>query len=162
VYFPASYYWRELSEYYPDAKIILSIRDAQRWFDSTQKTIFSRRVNTALAGTKWGRVIKATIHDHLGDPNDRDTVIAAFNAHNQRVQEAFGADRLLVFNAKDGWAPLCRFLGVPEPGEDYPNVNSTEEFEGVLEMIASPMGPHLVEGRGAPSGPLHDELFKKD
>ena len=108
--FPASNYWRELSEAYPDAKILLSLRDAERWFQSTQETIFSPSLQKFQTGTKWGRMIKATIDDHLGGQmNDRDSLIEAFNAHNRAVEQAFGEDRLLVFEASQGWAPLCAF-----------------------------------------------------
>ncbi|MEO3870156.1 sulfotransferase family protein [Nonomuraea sp. B12E4] len=37
---PAAAYWRELAEHYPDAKVVLTVRDPQRWWDSVSATIF--------------------------------------------------------------------------------------------------------------------------
>jgi len=159
--FPASNYWRELAEAYPDAKVLLSLRDPERWFTSTQETIFSPTLQKFQAGTKWGRMIKATIDDHLGGKmNDRDSLIAAFNAHNDAVRAAFGDDRLLVFEAKDGWDPLCRFLGVEVPEDPFPHVNSKEEFDAVFGMLESPMGAKVMNGEGMEMpGSMHDEIF---
>ena len=159
--FPASNYWRELADAYPEAKVLLSLRDPERWFTSTQETIFSPTLQKFQAGTKWGRMIKATIDDHLGGKmNDRDSLISAFNAHNDAVRAAFGDDRLLVFEAKDGWDPLCQFLGVEVPDEPFPHVNSKEEFDAVFGMLESPMGAKVMNGEGMDlPGAMHEEIF---
>lgn len=160
--FPASNYWRELAAFYPDAKIILSLRDATRWFQSTQDTIFSKKLQSFQSGTKWGRMCKATIDDHIGgDINNEATTTAAFEAHNEDVKRSFGADRLLVFEAKEGWEPLCRFLEVPVPEADYPHINSKDEFDGVFELLNSPLGARVTNGEGLPNGPVHEELLSK-
>ncbi len=161
--FPAANYWRELAEAYPDAKILLSVRDADRWFQSTQETIFSKTMQAFQAETKWGRMCRATIDDHLGgDLTDRAAVIAAFHKHNAAVQSAFGPERLLVFQASQGWGPMCDFLGVAEPDEPFPNVNSKEEFGAVFAMMRSPMGPAIMNGEGMNSaGSMHDQIFER-
>jgi hypothetical protein len=121
---PACNYYRELMVRYPDARVILSVRDAASWFASTQATIlddvpaagrppFIRRVVDAVIGEDW---------------HDRDRLMAAFERHNAAVRTHVPAHRLLEFRASDGWAPLCAFLGVPVPATPYPRVNSTEEF----------------------------------
>lgn len=159
--FPASNYWQELAKHYPDAKIVLSLRDPERWFASTQETIFSTRLQELQAGSKWGRMCKATIDDHLGgDLNNRAALIAAFNAHNDAVKAAVDPDRLLVFEAKEGWAPLCRLLDVPVPKEDYPHINSKEEFAGVFELLDSPLGAAVLRGDGLSGGPQHEEMLE--
>lgn len=159
--FPASNYWRELAEKYPEAKVLLSLRDPEKWYASTQETIFSPTLQKFQKGTKWGRMIKATIDDHLGGKmNDRDSLIEAFNSHNEAVRSAFDDDRLLVFEAKQGWSPLCSFLGVDEPSEPFPHVNSKEEFDAVFEMLGSPMGTKVMNGEGMDTpGSMHDEIF---
>lgn len=160
--FPACTYWRELAEFYPHAKIVLSVRDAERWYDSTQKTIFSKKMQTYQSGTKWGGMTKATIDDHVGgDLNDKDAVIAAYESHNQAVKDAFGPERLLVFEAKEGWAPLCAFLDVPVPDAPYPNINSSAEFESVWALFDSPIGEAVRNGDGIQDGPGHEEMFTK-
>ncbi len=160
--FPASNYWRELAAAYPAAKIVLSVRSAESWATSTQETIFSKTLQGLYAGTKWGGMLKATIDDHVGgDINDRAAIINAFNAHNAAVQDAFGPDRLLVFQAKDGWAPLANFLGVPVPDEPYPHINSKEEFDQVFEMLRSPAGGPVMNGEGIGGGSMHEEFFER-
>ena len=165
--FPASNYWRAIADHYPGAKIVLSLRDQQRWALSTQKTIFSRTLQEINAGTKWGRMLKVTIDDHLGgDINDVPAIIAAFDAHNAAVREAFGPERLLVFEARDGWVPLADFLGCPVPDTPYPHVNSKEEFDSVFDMLRSPMGARVMngDGMGEPlggrdGGSMHEKIF---
>lgn len=160
--YPGANYWRELAAAYPAAKIILSVRDPERWYTSTQETIFSHTLEDIQAGTKWGRMIKATINDHLeGDLHTHDHLIKAFNDHTDAVKASFGPDRLLVFEAKDGWDPLCRFLDVPVPDAPYPNVNSKEEFDGVFDMLRSPMGARVMDGQGIDTGSMHEEFFDK-
>lgn len=161
--FPGSHYWRELADAYPKAKIILSVRDAERWFASTQDTIFSKTMQGLQEGTKWGRMADATITDHMGgDLNDKDALVAAFNDHSARVEAAFGPERLLVFEAKDGWAPLCKFLGVSEPEGDYPHINSKAEFDAVFGLLRSPIGASVMNGEGIASETIHDDLFKAE
>lgn len=159
--FPACNYWRELADFYPEAKILLSKRDAERWFVSTQETIFSETLASLQAGTKWGRMIKATIDDHLGgNMHDRAALIEAFEAHNAAVQAAFDDDRLLVYEASQGWEPLCRFLGIEQPSDPFPHINSKEEFHAVFEMLKSPMGARVMNGEGMEvPGSMHDEVF---
>ena len=160
--FPACTYWRELADFYPDAKIILSWRDAERWFASTQNTIFSKKMQGYQAGTKWGEMTKATINVHLGgDLNDKEAVIGAYEAPNAAVKAAFGPERVLAFQPSDGWAPLCAFLGVKVPDEPYPNINSTAEFESVWELFESPISASVRNGDGIMQGPSHEEMFTR-
>jgi hypothetical protein len=60
--------------------------------------------------------------------DDRVHVTDVFEKHNAEVMSTVPKDRLLVFEAKQGWSPLCRFLEVDLPDKDYPRVNSTEDF----------------------------------
>jgi hypothetical protein len=69
--------------------------------------------------------------------DDKDHVIACYEAHNQQVMDEVPADKLLVYEPGEGWQPLCTFLDVPVPDEDYPSVNSTEEFKQRWEKIAA-------------------------
>jgi hypothetical protein len=158
--YPGAFYWGELAGQYPDAKVVLSVRDAERWYTSTQETIFSHTLEEIQAGTKWGRMIKATINDHLdGDIHSHDHLVKAFNEHTQRVSAAFSPDRLLIFDAREGWGPLCQFLDVPVPEQPYPHVNSKEEFDNVFDMLRSPMGARVMDGQGMGEGSMHDEIF---
>ena len=160
--FPACIFWRELADYYPDAKIVLSLRDAERWYESTQDTILSRKMMALLDGTPWRDMLRNTVDAVFGgDIHDHDTLIRVYNAHNEAVKAAFGPDRLLVFEAKDGWGPLCAHLGVPVPETDYPRVNSKDELQGMIAMLTSDMGREMMQGGGMPKA-VREQLFGKE
>ena len=136
---PSCNFWREQLEHYPQAKVILSERDPQRWYESVMNTIYpSSRAMLGVQDPAVRRRVKMVyevIWDGVfnGRIEDREYAIDVFLEHNRRVKDALPADRLLVFEASQGWAPLCEFLGLPVPLEDYPRVNSTEDFQAMLK-----------------------------
>ncbi len=135
--FPTAAFWRELADFYPDAKIILSLRDPEKWYESTQETILSPAMTAGFEHMPFAPVVKSVVHRFFDDEiHDRDHLIEVFNRHNEDVKNAVPKDRLLVFEAKDGWAPLCRFLGKPLPDEPYPRVNSKEEMKPMMAAMA--------------------------
>jgi hypothetical protein len=126
---PSSTFYRELVAANPTAKVILTERDPDEWFTSTQATIFNRDYTAeptnmfeSMARKVIGRMFDMRMHD-------RDWVIGKFLEHNAEVRRVIPADRLLVYFAADGWGPLCDFLGVAPPADAMPNVNSTREFQ---------------------------------
>ena len=85
-----------------------------------------------VMGGKRPMVSDKVIFTHsLGRSWNKKDVISAYMAHVQNVKESLGPE-ILVFEAKDGWAPLCEYLGVPIPDVPYPRVNDTEAFNGVI------------------------------
>ena len=129
--FPTAYYWRELSEYYPDAKILLTIRDAESWYESTANTILKILEKLTDPDSIGLRMIsEGVFHGRLAD---RDYAIDLYEKHNAAVRKAIPADRLLVYDLGDGWDPLCAFLGKPIPEEPYPSSNDGEEFHAFFE-----------------------------
>lgn len=136
--FPTAAFWRELADFYPDAKIILSLRDPEKWYESTQETILSPAMTAGFEHMPFAPVVKSVVHRFFDDEiHDRDHLISVFNRHNEDVKKAIPKDRLLVFEAKDGWAPLCKFLGKPLPDEPYPRVNSKEEMKPMMAAMAA-------------------------
>lgn len=130
---PGCHFWRQLMTAYPDAKVILSARDPKRWFESMEETILKRIRDGANMGTgeaphPFRFIGKIVAEDTFGGDLSEQNVIAAFERHVAAVKAGVAAERLLVFEAAQGWEPLCRFLGVPVPQTDYPRVNSREEF----------------------------------
>jgi hypothetical protein len=149
--YPACSYWRELAEYYPEAKVILSVRDPESWFESVSETIFSRQMQGPLEGTPTGAMMKGVIFDALGGRlNDRAFMTNWFTRRNQEVIDTLPPERLLVFSPKEGWGPLCRFLGVPVPNGPFPRVNSRDE-----------LGHASEEHGGLPSDPEAAEKFAR-
>lgn len=131
---PSCNLWREQAAHFPDSKILLSLRDPESWYDSIMNTIYpssSSLVNSEdPAMQKFGHWAMDMIWNPIfgGNMEDRAHVIDVYNKHNQSVIDEVPSDRLLVFEAKQGWEPLCHFLEVPVPNEDYPYVNTTQEF----------------------------------
>jgi hypothetical protein len=145
---PAATYWRELAEHYPEAKVVLSVRDPQRWYDSVSATIFAgalaerrplpphRRMIRWLVTRRapdfalMPRMVKATIMDPVfaGRIADRAHVIKIFERHVAEVKATVPPGRLLVFDVAEGWPPLCEFLGRPVPDEPFPQVNERAAF----------------------------------
>jgi hypothetical protein len=136
--FPAALYYRELMAAFPEAKVILTLRDPGSWYESMRQTIhpamtrFPNRVVAprlpfmgAPARVIRGTSLKRELLDRFAD---REHVIDMFNQWNEEVKRVVPADRLLVFEVKDGWEPLCEFLRVPVPDVPFPRVNDTAVF----------------------------------
>jgi hypothetical protein len=63
---------------------------------------------------------------------DKEYALDIFNRHNEAVQRTIPQERLLVYNVKEGWEPLCRFLGVPVPETPFPRLNDRRSFTSVI------------------------------
>ncbi len=127
--YPGCTYWRELAAHYPQAKIVLTTRDADSWFDSVSATIFSEPHRATFSGGPLAPFFDATVYADFGDRiGDRAFMTDYFRRWNQQVIDAVPPERLLVYSAREGWEPLCAFLGVPVPDMPYPRVNSREEL----------------------------------
>lgn len=142
--YPACLFWRELAEHYPQAKIILTTRDPDKWFESVSATVMSPGHRARFEGDpKMAEFFHATVFQDDLEPclGNRDEMVAYFNRWNQSVIDAVPADRLLVYAPGDGWEPLCAFLGVPIPPEAYPRVNSREEMGERTSQVDPAQGP---------------------
>ncbi|WP_084397625.1 sulfotransferase family protein [Henriciella aquimarina] len=142
--FPASAYWRELSAHFPEAKIILSVREFESWYASANETIYPasagipgwmtvipkiRKIKEMTTLTTWTRVFDDRF-------KDKAHVRQVFEQHEADVKAAFPPERLLVFHPKEGWGPLCAFLDKPVPDTPFPNVNDREDFRKRVAMLA--------------------------
>lgn len=145
--YPACTYWRELADYYPNARVILTVRDADSWFDSVSETIFSQQMQGSLAGTPTAAMMQGVIFDAFaGRVNDRAFMTEWFNRRNQEVINALAPERLLVFRPQDGWKPLCSFLGVAVPDCPFPRINRRDEIGAVSEREGGvPPDPETAE-----------------
>lgn len=142
---PACHFYRELHEMYPDAKVVLTVRDAAKWYRSAKETIYpmshsfprwSLFINQGL------RVFHQMIEEivwqgtfegkFLSDPEGSQAI---FNRHIEEVKQAIPAEQLLVFESTQGWEPLCEFLGVEVPSEPYPRANDAEEMKAQIAKI---------------------------
>jgi sulfotransferase family protein len=138
---PSAGFWRELAAVYPAAKVILTTRNAERWYQSYAETIakiMSAPDQMPPHLKPWLDMATAVMRrSGLGGKTNRTDIIRAFEAHLDAVRTSIPANRLLVYEVKDGWEPLCSFLGVPVPSAPFPNTNNTEEF---WELVRRGMG----------------------
>ncbi|MFV8755340.1 sulfotransferase family protein [Nannocystaceae bacterium ST9] len=141
---PGCTFYRQLMEVYPDAKVVLTVREPEKWYRSTFDTIFTiaqvlpswlryrvpriGRLHRMLEEIIW----RGTFHDRFADEAH---ALAIYRAHVAEVEIHVPPERLLVFDVKDGWAPLCAFLGVPAPDEPFPHLNDTAEFQRNIRRL---------------------------
>lgn len=131
---PGARYWRELAEHFPEAKVILTVREPDAWFDSVQATIApfvaargthpSPHVN-AICEMAIQTIVAPIFDDRM---SERDHATQVFSDHIVQVQSEIPAHRLLTFDLREGWGSLCDFLGVEVPDIPFPKTNSSKEF----------------------------------
>jgi hypothetical protein len=150
---PACSFYGELMERYPEAKVILTVRDPERWYESTRSTIYELTVTASRSPTfrllfgamrflRFGRVGRGNLANEIvwdgtfdGRFEDRRYAIEVFERHNAEVRRRVPRDKLLVYEVKEGWSPLCQFLGVEEPDAPFPHVNDTAEMRGRIRAV---------------------------
>jgi hypothetical protein len=156
---PGGYFYEELMDAYPDAKVLLSVRDPEAWERSFRETIWTmshgRSLMPLLAHARaevdprfrrylelvdrmfWGP--QGTFAAGHAEPAQ---LIEQMLAHHERVKRTVAPERLLVWEVGEGWEPLCEFLDVPVPDEPLPHANDRGEFVervigGALDALAA-------------------------
>jgi hypothetical protein len=136
---PTTYIWKELAAANPYAKIVLTVRDPEAWYESAAATIFARMLEFQALRSDPGAVDPARrrhmemidtliVENTFGGSLAKEHAIGVFNAHNEEVRSLVPPTRLLVYESGEGWDPLCAFLDIPSPATPYPKVNSTDDF----------------------------------
>ena len=138
---PASAFYPELAQHYPDAVVVLSRRDSfETWWTSTSNTILKHFDGKSdvypgedaweqMVRDVWGRALGGTPSDDLSD------IEASYQRYHERVRETVPAERLVEFETGAGWEPLCAALDLPIPDEPFPHLNSTAEFNARVEEV---------------------------
>ena len=144
---PSFFYYKELMKQYPEAKVILTVRSAESWYKIFGEKIikksnpsFGEMVSTMFRlpfdkGLRQRLNVLKFAGEYLRAffPNgfkDKEGAIKFFNDWNRSVIEFVPAGKLLVYDVKEGWEPLCRFLNIPVPSKPFPHSNTTAEFIG--------------------------------
>ena len=145
---PAAAFYEELMERYPDAKVILTVRDPERWYESARSTIYNiqnvassplfslmalfvprlrdlRRAALMAADLVWKRTFD-------GRFEEREHAIEVFERWNEAIERRVSAEKLLVYEVKEGWGPLCAFLGVEVPYEPFPHLYAAAEMQRMI------------------------------
>lgn len=152
---PTCDFYPELLKLWPEAKVILNVRESEGWYTSMVNTIWETYEHMRHAGAtpetnplyRLGQTMlwQGAFHGRF---EDKAYTIDLFEQNTARVKASLPPEKLLVFDVKEGWEPLCRFLEVPVPATPFPRVNDTAQFrERVAQNLA------LTHGEG----PIHSE-----
>lgn len=141
---PPALFYKELLARYPEALVVLTVRDADSWYRSTLDTIYALVDTANIKWTRWlmpglyanQRMIRGLWDKAYGERTrflDKDHALARYHAHNDEVKRVVPGDRLLVFDVREGWAPLCGFLGAPVPDTPFPRSNERAAMQHILK-----------------------------
>ena len=131
---PATAFWRELGVAFPEARVILTVREAASWYASFRATILAHTAALAPPSGSALRAVYDLTHELVldgvfaGRAGDAFYAMGVYEAHNRSVIDTIAAERLLVYDVAAGWGPLCRFLGVAVPHAPFPRLNTRAGF----------------------------------
>lgn len=170
---PSARYWRELAERYPQAKIILTVRDTDTWVTSMRETVWGMYHGDsvihhlcearAAVDPSWRRFMALMRHMTWnpgtgaleGDTFTDEGLGGAMERWNDEVKRTLPPERLLVWHPREGYEPLCRFLGVQPPVQPLPRTNDTASFrEGIIGGALQTIN-HWWDQRERPGTGLH-------
>lgn len=136
---PTCSFYKDLMKEFPGAKVLLNVRDPESWYESMNETIYPIQE----AFPFWFPGIVRRMHDEIiwggslkGVFEDREKVIDVYRQYIEDVKSTVPSGRLLVYNVKEGWKPLCEFLGVPVPeGKPFPHINERKSFKRWILLL---------------------------
>ena len=156
---PGCCVWKELTEAYPDAKVLLTLhpRGPEAWYQSTMDTIYFTeskwqfKVMEAVIPfmRKFGNMSEKLIwkRSHRGTMENKTAALAHYAQLIEEVQATVPPEKLLIFSVDQGWEPLCKFLGVEVPATNFPNVNDRAEVKKTLATFTK--GAYTILAAGA-------------
>jgi hypothetical protein len=136
---PGCFYWQELMGRFPQARAILTVRDSGAWYSSAAETIYAMAQADRPGSPGHGPGMSDLIiwqGTFSGKFAERSHAIAVFEDHNRQVINSIPRQRLLVYDIRDGWGPLCEFLDVEVPGTSFPHVNDRASFQATWRRDA--------------------------
>ncbi|HEY3241130.1 MAG TPA: sulfotransferase [Acidimicrobiia bacterium] len=127
---PVSAFWKELSDAYPEAVVLLSVReDPRSWWRSIDQTVLEgarRRPPPELSS--FFAMLHGLLNRFSQRWSDAGSAMAAYERHNAEVRATIAPNRLVEWRPGDGWAPVCEALGLAVPDGPFPHSNTTSEF----------------------------------
>ncbi len=136
---PGCTFYKELMAHYPDAKVLLNVREPEAWYESMTNTVY-RMTQLGFPQSLIPRVVprirrlskmaRRLIWQNTFDNRfaDKAYALKVFNDHIAEVKATVPAEKLLVYSVKEGWEPLCAFLEVPVPDKPFPRLNDSATF----------------------------------
>lgn len=169
---PGGYFTERLARHYPEAKVLLSVRDERRWAESMFETVWAVRKGDSLtrllsdsrarvdpAWSAFLGMIDALLWEGAGtfaaaSETPEDLIMAA-QLHRERIEAVIEPERLLVWDPREGWGPLCEFLELPEPDVELPHINDRAEFigriaDGAIETLSTWRAEQVGSEQAAP------------
>jgi hypothetical protein len=148
---PGCAFWRELRAANPDAMVLLSTRDSpQTWWASMERTIVPVLSGPPIGddpNSKRGQDMIREMFRTRFTPEwaDREGASAAYERHCEEVRSEVPSEKLIEWQAGEGWEPICEGLGIALPGTDFPHENSSGDFmanvmKGIVAMEGAPSG----------------------
>lgn len=151
--FPCYPWYKEHMARYPNAKVIMTVRPFEPWYNSVKSTIWTAGPQTVFE--KLAMLLKLLFNPRLrkviqcvklskrnifekhwqGRFEDKQFAEQVFNQHMEDVKANVPAGKLLIYDVRDGWGPLCEFLDVPQPDEALPHLNKRENFKSMLKNL---------------------------
>jgi len=154
--YPISFFYKEIFKAFPNAKVLLNVRDPVRWYESVKNAIHRLHLTFSAWPCTWflaatGQLDAMNLVFKLSDlvpgcssggtgmfssvAAGQQAAVQFFHDHVEEVKATIPADQLLVWEVKEGWAPLCKFLDVPVPDTPFPRVNDTAQIEGIRVSV---------------------------
>ncbi len=135
---PAAPFWAEISTCFPDALILLSVRDPDAWWQSASSTIFPAMATTYFVPDApddgWTRMARGMMTTLSPRWQDEASAKSAYLAHNEHVRTTAPKDRFLEWRPEDGWGPICSALHLDVPNQAFPRVNTTTQAREALGL----------------------------
>ncbi|KAJ9620170.1 hypothetical protein H2203_007935 [Taxawa tesnikishii (nom. ined.)] len=139
---PCNFFWRELVDAYPEAKVVLVERDIDKWYPSFADTVVGQSfmfssdiiiyVVEPLLGMRLGHMVRRLLLGYFNASTEKEILAnmkTVYRRHYDEIRATMPKDRLLEMDLKDGWGPLCAFLGKEVPNESFPHVNEVQELK---------------------------------
>ena len=153
--FPSYRYYDKLLEYYPKAKVILTVRDPEEWYESAFNTIYqvvkpqteqqffqTLKLPESPRKRKLEQIFNLVEKelwqkDFQGQFTDKQYAIEVFKQHVKQVKQKVPSKQLLVYQITEGWSSMCSFLDVTVPKATFPRLNEGATFKQRLRRLLS-------------------------
>jgi hypothetical protein len=158
---PMALYFDQVMEEFPDCKFILTTREnSEVWFRSWETLTKSISQPTHFGGfffssvrkywhyLRWLYAVVNKDDSFLTRPfplpeQNKLTAIASYEEHNRRIRQVVPPERLLEYNVKQGWEPLCEFMEITDcPQTPFPKTNSARSVQ--VQAVSAFLFPLMV------------------
>jgi Sulfotransferase domain len=134
VEWPTVAFLPQILEAFPRACVVLTLRDPESWYESATATIF-KSLRLAVHNPNPKKAVQALFyrrlileHTFLDRYQEKTFAIRTYNQHVQMVRNLVPGKRLLAYDVRSGWEPLCAFLEAPIPDKPFPHHNERQAF----------------------------------